>query len=189
MADTRTSVRVGVRVEGPDLSEITPWDETAMRGLCEQVNGMVLVRAQRDRRLADGKSMDSVPYSTKPTTITYASETGRRLKPKGGTRAVNAAGDEIGRRYEDGYAQYKRESTGQAGVTLTLSGQMFRSFTVKQVTAEKGQIGLDGQAAEYGTFVNEARPWIGLAPDEVDALDDIIDEEVQAALTRNVPGA
>lgn len=188
MAGSRTSVRVGVEIDGPDLSEITPWDEVAMRGLCEQVNAMVLVRAQRDRQLATGNSMDSIPYSTKATTISFKSETSRRLKAKGGKPSLNAAGVETGKRYEGGYAQYKRDSSGAPGVDLTLSGQMFRSFSVKQVTAEEGRIGLDGQAAEYGTHVDAQRPWIGLTPKELDAVTDIIDEEAGAAMQRNVAG-
>lgn len=189
MAGSRATIRAGVEIDGPDLSEITPWDEVAMRGLCEQTNAMVLVRAQRDRQLATGASMDSVPYSTKATTISFKSETSRRLKAKGGEPSVNKAGVETGRRYADGYAQYKRESSGQGGVDLTLSGQMFRSFTVKQVTDTEGRIGLDGQAAEYGTHVDAKRPWIGLTPKELDAVVEIIDEESGAAMRRNVVGA
>lgn len=189
MASNQTTVSVRVRVSGPDLSEVTPWDEVAMRDVCEATASMVLVRAQRDRKLATGASMDSVPYSTKPTTIYLKSETARRLAPKGGVPVKNAAGVVIGRKYEGGYAQYKRESARAEGVTLTLSGQMFRSFTVKQVTAESGRVGLDGQPAEYGTYVDEARPWIGLSPDEVRAMDDIISEAVSAAMRRTVPGA
>ena len=112
MAGSRATIRAGVEIDGPDLSEITPWDEVAMRGLCEQTNAMVLVRAQRDRQLATGASMDSVPYSTKATTISFKSETSRRLKAKGGEPSVNKAGVETGRRYEGGYAQYKRDSRG-----------------------------------------------------------------------------
>ena len=62
---------------------------------------------------------------------------------------------------------------GRAGVLvdLTLSGQMMREFRVRKTTRLSAIIGLTGEAAIYGSSVNAARPWIGLADSDAPAVD------------------
>lgn len=113
------------------------WTEAHMRKLA------LLMRAHLVRRTfdlgigVDGKQFK--PYGTRPITIAFNSETGRRLKPKGGKpaygsekkadgtqtmgpafifRAKGRTGDTgrktrgviVGRHYEGGYAEYKASS-------------------------------------------------------------------------------
>lgn len=105
----------------------------------------------------------------------------------------------IGRRFPGGYAQLKsgwsggRGATnpsgvaklptspspgGQARVNLQLTGAMRQDFRVKGTTsAERVVIGLT-RTADYGTFVNARRPWIGVSPRDR--------EQIQAAFERLV---
>ena len=100
-------------------------------------------------------------YSEKPIYIGLKSRTARRLKPKGGR--LSRTGKSVF--YAGGYAHYKAASTRTVRkVTLTLSGQMRRSFRVLRFSKAAATIGLSGQAKVYGSFVNDSRPWIGLSP-------------------------
>ena len=101
-------------------------------------------------------------YSTKPI---YVSSRLARLKPKGGRRTPG------GRYYAGGYAQYKKDSRSgnrpvgaRNAVDLVLSGEMLRKFKVLRHNRQRAVIGLTGSPAIYGSYVNEARPWIGFSP-------------------------
>lgn len=171
------------------------WDVQAMEALAVSVRGIIVERTQVRGIGEDGNPL--APYSTRPITISFASDTAARLKPKGGNpaygrghprrlltasgRAPRGAGWVItGRYYPGGYAEYKRSSrlgltsrSGRAGVLvdLTLSGQMMREFRVRKTTRLSAIIGLTGEAAIYGSQVNAARPWIGLAESDAPAVD------------------
>lgn len=101
-------------------------------------------------------------YSTKPI---YVSERLARLQPKGGRRTPG------GRYYAGGYAQYKKDSRSgnrpvgaRNEVDLFLSGEMLRKFRVLRHNRKRAVIGLTGDPAFYGSYVNKARPWIGFSP-------------------------
>jgi len=59
----------------------------------------------------------------------------------------------------------KRVASGRSGrVDLTWTGAMRRSLRLKRPTATGFLIGLTGDPATYGSFVDDLRPWLGLSP-------------------------
>jgi hypothetical protein len=163
------------------------WDEQAMQQLAVRIRGDIVYRSQ-----VEGLDVRDAPfsaYSDQPITVSFGSETARRLAPKGGSpaygrghprrlikngRAPIGRGWTItGRHYADGYGQYKSESrrglvskSGRSGtlVDLTLSGDMFRSFRVLRHSRYSAVIGLTGAPRVYGPEVDQRRQWIGLSP-------------------------
>jgi len=135
------------------------WTRRDMGELAQNVTAAVDIRA-----FSKGLDTDDVPhkpYSVKPIYISLKSDTARRLKPKGGR--LSRSGKSVF--YAGGYAHYKAASTRSVGrVTLELNGQMRREFRKLRWSKSAATIGLSGPAKVYGSFVNEARPWIGLSP-------------------------
>jgi hypothetical protein len=167
-----------------------------------------------ERTFSRGLGDDDKPmkaYSTRPTTISFASDTGRRLTPKGGLpaygrgrprkmltatgRARRGSGWVItGRHYEGGYAEYKRSSrrglTNRLGATgsnpdLVLSGRLSRSVAILRTSRFAAAIGLKGEAAVYGPATDEARPWFAHSPEDLRDLDDTVIAVVESAMTRS----
>jgi hypothetical protein len=171
------------------------WDVQAMEALAVAVRGIIVERTQNRGIGEDGNPLKR--YSTRPLTIEFDSDTGRRLHPKGGKpaygRSANGRRVIVGRYYPGGYAEYKRSSrlkliskSGRAGVSvdLTLSGQMMEEFRVRKTTLLSALIGLTGEAAIYGAEVNAARPWIGLADSDAPAVEASFDAIVADAMRR-----
>ena len=161
------------------------WDAQASQQL-----GMLVANLIKERTAAGRGDADVAmkPYSTDPLKMYHRTNSARRLKPKGGTpfnwvkgpRKVDGTYDETkigqegGRFYTGGYAQYKKASrkgltskSGKVGaeVDLTLSGQMLRQFGITRHGRYSVTIGLKGQSREYGSFVDRSRPWIAVSPE------------------------
>jgi hypothetical protein len=185
------------------------WDAQASQQLGLIVANLIKERTSEGRGENDGAMK---PYSTNPMKIYH--RTTRRLSqgvtrpkmppPLGGTpfpwvkgpRKVDGTYDETkigqegGRFYAGGYAQYKRAArkgltskSGKTGaeVDLTLSGQMLRQFGIIRHSRYSVTIGLKGQSREYGSFVDRARPWIAVSPENA--------REVELVLPGIVAGA
>jgi hypothetical protein len=186
---------MSVRVKSIGTVPTSVWDVQAMEALAVSVRGIIVKRTQNRGIGEDGNPL--APYSTRPLTIEFDSDTGRRLRPRGGKpaygRSANGRRVIVGRHYEGGYAEYKRSSrlgltskSGRAGVSvdLTLSGQMMEEFRVRKTTLLSALIGLTGEAAIYGAEVNAARPWIGLADSDAPAVEASFDAIVADAMRR-----
>lgn len=154
------------------------WGAEGCRLVAQWAVERILARITQSKG-ADGEPFK--PYSTKPITILFTSETARRLKPKGGVPVKNAEGLIVGRHYPGGYAQYKRESTGYAKVTLTLSGELRRNIRVIRTTDNEAVVGIGQSAAMYGHYVDAKRPFIGLTKAEAGSM---LDAAVQAVFNR-----
>ena len=161
------------------------WDAQASQQLGLLVANLIKERTASGRGDDDGAMK---PYSTDPLKMYHRTNSARRLKPKGGVpfawvrgpRKVDKTYDETkigqegGRFYAGGYAAYKKASrlglTSKAGksgaeVDLTLSGLMLRQFGIIRHSRYSVTIGLKGQSREYGSFVDRARPWIAVSPE------------------------
>jgi len=140
------------------------WDRRAARELAQVIQATVEHRA-----FDEGHGLDDRPHKAYSTRRLWVANKGVQPKARGGrrTRVRNPKTGRMnygkGRVYDDGYRQYKRESTGTDHVNLTATGRMRRSFRIKAVLRTRIIIGLTGAAAVYGTFVNRRRPWIGLS--------------------------
>lgn len=178
----------------------TLWDSAASRELGRLAADLIKERTALGRGDQDQAHK---PYSTNPMKLYHRmtrrlSQGVRRPKPTGGVpfnwvrgpRKVDGTYDETkigqegGRFYAGGYAQYKKgarlglvtqeRSGGRmvgTEVDLMLSGQMLRQFGVIRHTRLSVVIGLKGQAREYGPFVDQARPWIGISPANAKEMD------------------
>lgn len=208
-------VKLGATLTGVDLSAIDLWDAAASDAVGFVMVANILDRMSKGMG-ADGVAFDDysdTPISIlfdSPTgqrlhpkggTPVYSRKDGERQisgksnpfriasedGPSRRSRADARGRKIIGRRYEGGYADYKRLSRrrtvdGLAGngvasptgdVDLLLSGQLYRSIGVIAATEDQAVIAMSGQPAEYGIYVDARRPFMGIAPDEVD---DLVDE-------------
>lgn len=185
------------------------WDDKAMAQVASAALAAVV-----ERTFSRGLGDDDKPlkaYSTRATTISFASDTGQRLTPKGGLpaygrgrprkflsgggRAPRGKGWTItGRHYPGGYAEYKRSSRrglrnklGASGVTpdLVLSGNLSRSVAILRTSRFAAVIGIKGAALEYGTATDQARPWFAHSPEDLRDLDDTVTAVVEDAMTRS----
>ena len=187
---------MGIKVK-IDLTKFPRYfiDESAMKDIAETLRASIIQRAffegldVRDTRF-DG-------YSEKPRVVYYASETARRLKPKGGTEWIGRRGprkgEAVGRYYPDGYRQYKAESRkgltdGSVEVDLILSGQLSRSLRVTRTTTNQARIEVRGSATAYAAAVNAKREWLGVSPRNVEDLNAVLAEIVGAAAQRSTAG-
>lgn len=179
------------------------WTAQDMAWLAQIAASQTVVRA-----FDHGKGLDDRlhrRYSTERLKLYSRSTTGRAMSPKGGvpfawvrgprTRAGGydrrRIGQEAGRVYAGGYAQYKRESRkgltnglGASGVevNLTLSGNLARSIRMTRHSATAATIAITGNARNYGGHVNAARPFMGLSPEDRDIVRDAIIRRVNAKL-------
>ena len=185
------------------------WDDKAMAQVALAALAAVTERTFYRGLGDDDKPMK--PYSTRPITISFESDTGQRRPPKGGLpaygrghprkllsgggRAPRGKGWTItGRHYPGGYAEYKRSSRrglrnklGAAGVTpdLVLSGQLLESVAILRTSRFAAVIGIKGAALEYGTATDQARPWFAHSPEDLRDLDDTVTAVVEDAMTRS----
>lgn len=185
------------------------WDDRAMAQVALAALAAVTERTFHRGLGDDDKPMK--PYSTRPTTISFESDTGKRLPPKGGLPAygrgrprrllVNGNAPRgkgwtiTGRHYPGGYAEYKRSSRkglrnklGAAGVTpdLVLSGRLLESVAIMRTSRFSAVIGFKGAALTYGPATDEARPWFAHSPEDLRDLDDTVTAVVEDAMTRSV---
>jgi hypothetical protein len=184
-----------------------------MRAVGELCKAQVIQRTFREGIGVDDRPMRR--YSTTPMSVYFPSETARRLKPKGGApiyrkRAYRQRGGSkstymmtwkyyplgtlIGRRYEGGYAQYKRESrkgftSGSVEVDLTLSGQLSRSIRVTKVRKNYAVVQVSGGALAYAAHTNRQRPWFGLSPSDTTLVQQAVADILRAFLEQQTGGA
>lgn len=159
----------------------------------------------------DGRPL--APYSDRPITIAFGSETAQRLSPKGGAPAYGrghprrlltpggtaprgAGWKVIGRYYVGGYGAFKLASRrglvnklGASGASpdLVLSGQLARSFRVVAADSQRVTIAITGAALEYGPATDARRPWIGLSPEGLRKLSETARGFIHAQVTRQRP--
>jgi hypothetical protein len=184
------------------------WDELATRQL-----GAVVAAAIVERTFHRGQGDDDgalAPYSTRATSVSFDSDTGRRLKPKGGLpaygrghprRLISAGGRApkgwtvTGRHYPGGYAQYKRDSrrgltnklgASGAAVDLVLSGELARSIRVRTASRYAVIVGITGAALRYGPGTDARRPWLDISPQDARDIDAALPSIVQGAADRSV---
>lgn len=187
---------VKVRTSGPPVGR-TKWTVENMRIVALASHAAISLRTFNHGRGIDGAAFAA--YAETPIKIYARSSTGRRLSPKGGepfkwvwgpkkrTGGYDESkiGMEAGKFYAGGYSEYKKSSrlglassTGRTGaeVDLVLSGRMSRGFRVLSVSRLKASIGITGSAREYGHYVDQKRPWIGLSSEDEDGIETVIVE-------------
>lgn len=190
------SADVGVKVK-IDLSRFPSRliDEAAMKDIAEQLRASITQRAFFEG--LDVKDATFDDYSKTARVVYFASETARRLKPRGGTpwkgRRGPRKGETVGRFYEGGYRQYKEESRkglreASVEVDLILSGQLSRSLRVVRTTSTQARIEVRGSATAYAQGVNQKREWLGVSPRNVEDLNAVLPEIVAAAAARSTAG-
>lgn len=184
------------------------WDDRAMTQVA-----LAALAAVTERTFHRGLGDNDKPlkgYSTRPVTISFESDTGQRLPPKGGLPAygrghprrllVNGNAPRgkgwtiTGRHYPGGYAEYKRSSRrglvnrmGAAGNSpdLVLSGRLLESVAILRTSRYGAVIGFKGSALTYGPATDEARPWFAHSPEDLRDLDETVTAVVQDAMTRS----
>lgn len=138
------------RRTGPGLPR-TLWTRADSVMLGNQVVAAIVERIHVRGHNANDQSFE--PHSTKPIYIAKDGPTGLRLAPKGGRES--RTGKSV--YYEDGYRGYKLHSRGSAKKTLVLSGELGRSWRVKDASATHALVGMTGDAARYGTHLNRSK--------------------------------
>ena len=169
------------------------WDLKAMRDVAEVLRTSLVQRTFFEGLDVADNGMKA--YSTDAVVVYNASETARRLKPKGGTPYKGKRGPNkgrvVGRFYEDGYAQYKEQSRKglnqrSVEVDLILSGQLSRSIAVQAISKTGVTITPRGAAVAYAGATNDKRNWWGISPrnnaDLIAALPQIIGECINRAV-------
>ena len=154
------------------------WTKKDMLELGQSVVNEIVTRTFTNGRGVDGRPF--APYSTTPI---YVSNKYARLAPKGGRKTPK------GRFYEGGYRQYKnasRRGRSRNAVDLFLTGQLSRALKVRRVTRGVAVVGLEGDAAVYGVFVNQSRRFIGLGPAERRRMRQRFSEKIRERL--GIPG-
>jgi hypothetical protein len=185
---------IGARV---DLSR---WPRSLLTPQVMRAIGQAVATQMAQRAFREGRGLDDRghrAYATEPLTVYFASETARRLRPKGGApwharRGPRAAqgrrGQVIGRRYDGGYGEYKRASrkgvaAGGIEVDLTLSGQLARSLDVTSVTRTRCVVTVRGAAVTYASGVDARRPWFGLSRRDYPLVEATAEELIRAHVT------
>lgn len=184
-------VRMELKVSGAPLPDQVT-DREAMEAIGLAIRTLIIKRTLNGIS-ATGKAFKG--YSTKRIWVPFSDRpgTGRRLTPKGGV--VSRTG--LSMRFDDGYAEYKRKSrrAGQipeggaasaptAEVDLVLSGQLLRSIEVAQADDTSVVVQTGNGTLAYADKVNEERPFMGIAPDDIGPLERVIARHIQAALRR-----
>lgn len=200
---------MGIKVTVSGSVATRVWDVEAMRLFAHVTRGAVTERTFHRGKGDDGATMRA--YSTRPMRLYKRSQTGRRLAPKGGVAFPwvrgprkpggghdrSKVGQEAGRFYSDGYAEFKRASRkgigNEAGpgaeVDLVLSGQLARSLRVVRVSRYQATIAITGNARRYGHAVDAIRPFMDLSPEDVRDLQDDFATAVSGAAERSARGA
>lgn len=201
---------MGVKVSITGSIATQAWDAQAMAALASTVLAAVTERTF-DRGIGEDGTGHKA-YSTRPLKMYKRSDTARRMSPKGGASFAwvrgprlpgggcdkSKIGQEGGRFYGGGYAEYKRASrkglTNRSGATgvevnLTLSGQLSRSLRVIRASRTAATIGITGAARLYGSHVDAARPFLGLSPQDGADLEPHFSDIMAAAMERGARGA
>lgn len=178
MIAAQTTLTMGV--SGAD--KVT--DRVAMLRIGNAVVALIRVRTLRGR---SAKGDPFKPYSTRRIWIPLNKGAGARLAPKGGKLSRTRKS----MRYDGGWAEYKQRSAMQgqlpqggaasgptAAVNLTLSGQMLRSIRPAQADDRSVVVQVGDGAADYAEGVQQARPFMGVAPDEMPKLQRIAEAAV-----------
>lgn len=184
MIAAQTTLTMGV------TSATAATDRQAMLRIGNAVVAIIRTRTLKGRS-ALGKPF--APYSTRRIWIPLRKGSGARLAPKGGT--LSRTGKSM--RFDGGWAEYKQRSAKQgqlptggaavgptAAVNLTLSGQMMRSIRPAQADARTVVVQVGDGAADYAEGVQQLRPFMGVAPDELPALQRIAEAAVTDWLKR-----
>lgn len=207
---------MGMTIKTAGSFPVTVWDDRASQQLGLLASNLIKERTSLGRGEDDGAM---APYSVDPMKVYH--RTTRRLsqgvsRPKmpppmggvafnwvrgprmpGGGYDKSKIGQEGGRFYAGGYAQYKKSSrkglttaSGKSGaeVDLTLSGQMLREFGVIRHGRYSVTIGLKGQGRVYGPYTDLARPWIAISPENARELDIVLPGIVTGAQRRDGGG-
>lgn len=184
-------VTMEITMSGPLLPKRVT-DREAMVQIANGIRAIILHRTVRGIS-ATGKAFKG--YSTKKIWVPFRDRpgSGRRLTPKGGV--VSRTG--MSMRFDDGYAEYKKKSrvAGQlpaggaasgpnADVDLHLSGELMKGLHEAQADDDSVVIQTSNSTQAYAAAVNDARPFLGLAPDDMPATEAIIEEAVGQALRR-----
>lgn len=173
----RASISVQMPPEMGQPSAVALFGRPFMVRLGNDVVALIRLRTGRGMG-ADGQPFKG--YSTTPIYIVKNGPTGQRLSPKGGR--LSRTGRSV--YYEGGYRQFKEQSrrgVGGAEVDLTLSGEMLRSVAVRSASDTSVTVGT-GDRVLHAAKVDAARPFVGIAPDEVSVLEGIVGEQVESRL-------
>ena len=122
----------------------------------------------------------------------------RGPRQPGGGYDASRIGETAGKLYVGGYREYKlanrKNLTNSAGaigteVDLMLSGRLARSIRVISSTRTEATIGMTGDARTYGIYVDGARPFVGMSPDDRAEAVRLIEEVAATALKPRKAGA
>jgi phage gpG-like protein len=196
---------MGFKVTTTGALPTRPWDQQAMREFATAAHGQLVERTFSQGLGESGQK--HAAYSTRPCKIYDRSQTGRRLKAKGGVSFVwvrgprrsssktgarghdrTKIGQHAGMFYSGGYAAYKHASRkGATGIAvdLTLSGTLARSLRVGNVRRLTAIIGLQGAARQYGPHVDANRPFLGFGPADQKDLSEALNISTLGALERS----
>lgn len=87
--------------------------------------------------------------------------------------------------YSPSYAKTRTKKGLQVSPpNLTRSGNMRRKFRVIRVSKSRATLALTGDAAIYGKYVNDARPFIGASPKDRIRIQRVMPKIVLAAIRR-----
>lgn len=88
--------------------------------------------------------------------------------------------------YTKAYAATRKRRNEQVSpVNLTVTGKMRRSFRPLWVSRDAVRLGLTGNAAVYGKFVADLRPWMALSKRDVKVIRKSVRKIVLAAIYRS----
>lgn len=137
-----------------------------MLAIGQAVAASILRRTDAGRS-ADGER-DFDAYSDTPTYISKSDfPAPRGGEPKGKTVF-----------YPNGYRQYKADTLGSARPNLTKSGEMLRSFGVRNATASEVSIGVSDPMVGRALGNQATRPWMGFTESTMAELEAAVQEVI-----------
>lgn len=172
-------MRLTVEVDAQGLQAQRLSDTKVMATIANAVIAFIRQRTIQGRAAT---GVDFTPYSTRPIYISRTSGAGLRLSPSGGR--PSRTGRSV--YYAGGYKQYKGDTTGTTTPNLTLSGQLLRSVRSVRITDDTAVVTAGGSAIDYARGVQDRRPFIGVAPDEMPALQAVAAEAVAEHIRRQM---
>lgn len=135
-----------------------------MLAIGEAVAASILRRT--DAGVSANGERDFDAYSDTPTYISRSDfPAPRGGEPKGATVF-----------YPDGYRQYKADTLGSARPNLTRSGEMLRSFGVRDATASAVAVGVSDPMVGRALGNQATRPWMGFTASTMDELEATVQE-------------
>lgn len=95
--------------------------------------------------------------------------------------------DKAHKPYSKAYAATRKRRKEQVSpVNLTVTGKMRRSFRPLWVRRDEVRLGLTGNAAVYGRFVGDLRPWMRLSKRDIKIIRPSVRRILVAAIHRSV---